>query len=176
MRVLAALGAFANPNMLASPLLKLPNEQRPLTKGLGKGSSMLRVSDLMTANPYTLPPSASLDTLLDIMESKSIRHVPVLEPDGTLVGIASDRDLARAAMDVDEVPLSTMRHMLRERCVADVMTKAPQTVSPEDTIDVAGELMTDNKYGCLPVVEGDMLVGILTESDFVRHVMQLESD
>jgi CBS domain-containing membrane protein len=58
--------------------------------------------------------------------------------------------------------------------VAEIMTVVPETADPEMLVEEAGQLLLEYKFGCLPVVEGTKLVGILTEADFVRHVVEGE--
>lgn len=135
----------------------------------------LQVSDLMTRDPVTLVPTSSLDELFDLMETANVRHIPVVDESGALVGVASHRDLVRGALyGEDELPVSTVRQMLRERTVGEIMSKEPQTVSSDDSIDTAGELILENKFGCLPVVDGEGLVGILTPLDFVKYLTEQE--
>ena len=132
----------------------------------------LTVRDMMTENPFTLESTASLSDLYDLMDSKNVRHVPVVDAEGNLEGLATHRDLLRGALHNEgELPISTLRHLLRSFTVDEVMTHDPETVSSDTDIGQAGALMMENKFGCLPVVDGDRLVGILTESDFVRYVV-----
>ncbi len=132
----------------------------------------LLVRDLMTADPFTVDPGSDLASLHELMDSKKVRHAPVVDGDGRLRGLVSHRDLVRGAFHRDEeVPLSTMRQMLQTFKVEEVMTPDPETVGSEEEIATAGALMIENKFGCLPVEDGDRLVGILTETDFVRYVV-----
>ncbi len=132
----------------------------------------LLVRDLMTTRPYTLASDADLATLYDLMSTRNVRHVLIVDGEGSLLGIVSHRDLMRSALFTDvELPLSEQRNFLRSIKVSEVMTRDPETVDPEDDLAAAGVTMVENKFGCLPVLEGDKLVGILTESDFVRYVV-----
>jgi len=133
----------------------------------------LKVRDLMTEDVATLTSSDNLASLYDIMDGKHIRHVPVIDDDQLLVGIVSDRDLLRGALGEEaSLPLSVRRQMLQQIKVEEVMNTEPQTVDPEQNIREAGEVMMEYKVSCLPVVDGDRLVGIITESDFVRYVTE----
>lgn len=133
----------------------------------------LKVRDLMTEDVATLTSGDNLASLYDIMDGKHIRHVPVVDDDQLLVGIVSDRDLLRGALGEEaSLPLSVRRQMLQQIKVEEVMNTEPQTVDPEQNIREAGEVMMEYKVSCLPVVDGDRLVGIITESDFVRHVTE----
>ena len=98
-----------------------------------------------------------------------IRHLPVLDEDGELVGVVSHRDLLHGALASVLGYGSRGRHKLMNTIlVKEVMTNNPTVVAPDTPLGEAARIMSKNKFGCLPVVEGLRLVGILTESDFVR--------
>jgi|APFre7841882630_1041343.scaffolds.fasta_scaffold35927_3 CBS domain-containing membrane protein len=129
----------------------------------------LQVRDLMTDTLFTLRPQDDLAVLYDLMDAKHIRHVPVVDRERELVGLVTQRDLSRSALGVQEdAPLSLQREMLRRRKVREIMATEVDTVEPDEDLRVAADMLIENKIGCLPVVEGTHLVGILTESDFVR--------
>lgn len=131
------------------------------------------VRQLMTANPETLPPTATMQEAIELEMRRRIRHIPVVE-DGALVGIVTDRDLKRATPSV----LSGVDRAEYERVVAEtplgrVMTRDPMTVSPDTSLRAAVQVFVERKYGALPVVEDGRLVGILTESDVMRAFVAL---
>lgn len=133
----------------------------------------LKVRDLMTEDVLTLTAADNLASLYDLMDSRHIRHVPVVDDDDTLVGIVSDRDLLRGALgEESSLPLSVRRQMLEQLKVEEIMNTEPMTVEPDQTVREAGELMMEQKVSCLPVVDGGRLVGIITESDFVRYLTE----
>jgi CBS domain-containing membrane protein len=133
--------------------------------------SNLRVRDLMTSDVFVARPEDSLHKLRDLMSEKRIRHVPVVDEDGSLVGLVSDRDVLRRAFGPDiDLPLSVQDEVLLAVKVRDIMTWDVQTIEVDEEAAIAAQVMLDNKYGCLPVVEEGVLVGILTEADFVRFV------
>lgn len=137
----------------------------------------LCVRDLMTESPFTLQPDASLATLYDLMVAKHVRHVPIVDEEGALMAIATHQDLVREAMfGQAELPFAELRQMLKTSKIGEIMGTDPETIGPDESIGAAGELMLDNKFGCLPVVDGDRLVGILTRADFVRFVIDSNSD
>lgn len=128
------------------------------------------VRDLMTDPVHTAHPHQDLADLRDLLYDHDIRHVPVVDAEGDLVGLVSERDLLRNVLtDQADVPLSVRDQAMRARTVREIMTEEVQTVDPDDTLQEAAQLLIDNKFGCLPVTEGSRLVGILTQSDFVRH-------
>jgi CBS domain-containing protein len=132
--------------------------------------SPLRVRDLMTENVLSVRPSDTVDKIYDLMSERSIRHLAVIDADGDLVGIVSHRDLLRHALiERQDLPLFVQRALLRRTKAEDVMTSEVETAEPDQPLADAAQTMFDHKLGCLPVVEGWRLVGILTESDFVRY-------
>lgn len=134
---------------------------------------MLKVRDLMTENVATVQMDDDLSVLYDLMDARRIRHVPVLDEDGDLVGIVSQRDLIRGALgDAGGLPMSAQRDLLRSAQVGAIMVTEPTTVEPDTSLRDAGELLLEHKLGCLPVLEGDELVGIITEADFVRYTVE----
>ena len=133
----------------------------------------LFVRDLMTQTSVAVAPADDLQVVHDLMDDRGIRHVPVVDGDGDVVGIVSERDLVRRALALAEnLTLSEQQAMMREVTVETIMTTDVETVQPDAELALAGRLMLDNKYGCLPVVEGAHLTGILTEADFVRFLSE----
>ena len=131
--------------------------------------SNLRVRDLMTSEIIAVPPGASVSGLQDLMDERKIRHVPVVDADGALLGLVSQRDLLRYASALGEdLPLSMSVDLLSAVCAADIMTRQVETIEADEDLAVAARIMLDNKYGCLPVFEEGILAGIITEADFVR--------
>ena len=127
----------------------------------------LRVVDLMTNNVVTLPPQASIEDLRDVLWDREIRHVPVVDEDGELVGVVSQRDLLRSdAAHRGAGPIDPKRVPR----IVDIMTTEVVFADPNQDIGEAAQVMLEGKFGCLPVVEGTRVVGIVTEADFVAHV------
>jgi CBS domain-containing protein len=131
-------------------------------------NSDVRVNDIMTTEVSTLGRNDTLDLADHVMSLDRIRHLPVLE-DGRVVGVVSQRDLFRSALAValgyGEKAQKTLLHTIR---VKEVMSEPATTVSPETTVKEAARLMIERKIGCLPVVDRDTLVGIVTETDLLR--------
>lgn len=133
------------------------------------------VRHLMTAEVFTLKADDDLTTLYDLMDAEHIRHIPVIGEDGELVGLVTHRDLLRAAViDQDDMPVSMQRDLLGRISVSEIMNPVVETTEPDKSLQEAAAVMLENKYGCLPVVNGDRLVGILTEADFVRAFARSE--
>ncbi len=131
------------------------------------------VRDLMTETVYTLSPKDDLVSLYDLMDSHRVRHVPIVDREGEVVGLVTHRDLFHGALgSLDELPLSVEREVLRRRRVRDIMQTEPDTIEADSTLVEAAQMLLENKVGCLLVVEGMRLVGILTEADFVRDFVE----
>ncbi|MFL6196348.1 MAG: CBS domain-containing protein [Thermoanaerobaculia bacterium] len=130
----------------------------------------LRVRDLMTQGVFAVNASDDMATVSDLMDERNIRHAPVVD-DGSLVGLISHRDMLRYALkeQVGAPPEMERAAQLALRA-GEVMTRDVATAWPDQDIREAARLMMENKFGCLPVIEGSRLVGILTESDFVRFL------
>lgn len=127
-----------------------------------------RVADLMTEKVISVGPRDDLSTISQILADHDIRHVPVVEAESRLVGVISQRDLLRYSLlgggNNDRVLEETALEEYRAR---DLMSVA-ETVEADTPLREAASILLDNKFGCLPVVRGETLIGILTESDFVR--------
>jgi CBS domain-containing membrane protein len=133
----------------------------------------LLVSDLMTDHVLSIRPNEDLARLVELMDDIHVRHVPVVDEGNVLVGVVSQRDLIRHVLHAEsDLPLAEMRQLLEARDVRSVMVTDVESVEPMTPISEAGQIMFDNKLGCLPVVQADCLVGILTEADFVKYVIR----
>ncbi len=138
------------------------------------GSSMnqLSVSDLMTSDVEKLTSNNSVLEAYDLMAERHFRHLPIVDEDDALVGLVTERDLLRHVLaQVEDMPLSEQRQLLETIKIAEVMNSDPEFAEPGDDLASAGRTLIEQKFGCLPVCEGNKLVGILTETDFVKHVV-----
>jgi CBS domain-containing membrane protein len=133
-------------------------------------NSALRVRDLMTAPVVALKEEDTVSTLYDLMDTKHVRHVPIVDDEGDLVGLVSHRDLLRFTLvGLSDVPMTVQRELLRRTRVDEVMTRDVVTSEADQDIGEVVDVMLENKFGCVPVVEGSLLAGILTEADFVEE-------
>jgi acetoin utilization protein AcuB len=130
---------------------------------------MLLVKDSMTREVVVLSPETTAAEALAVCRERRIRHLPVLE-EGRLVGIVSDRDLRSAAPALGD---PARAEALGRILISEVMTRDVVSVRPDDPIEEAANAMRERKIGCLPVVEGGALVGILTSSDVMGALVQL---
>jgi len=128
----------------------------------------IAVRDWMTRRVVPIAPDARLVEAATLMQTRKIRHLPVVERGGRLVGIVTARDLRQAlfAPSVQD-GLENLRGVLDSLVVRDVMTRGVVSVRAVTSIREAARLMYERKVGALPVVERDRLVGLLTESDLL---------
>lgn len=124
------------------------------------------VQDIMKHPPLTVASGTSLGDTYRVMQQKKIRHLPVVE--GTkLVGVVTDRDLRLATSVLAAHPFAP------EARVDDVMTRDVRTAHPMDPMEDAARVMRELKIGCLPVVDGDDLLGIVTGIDLLDALLLL---
>ena len=111
----------------------------------------MKVVDVMTKDPLTVTPTESISQADDLMNTNKIRQLPVVQGKN-LVGIVTDRDirsfLSGSLLDSPEARERALASKVRE-----IMTTAPMTVSPDDDLPEAVELMIDEKIGGIPVVD-----------------------
>jgi acetoin utilization protein AcuB len=131
---------------------------------------MLRVKDLMSDALETVSPDAHLHDALTRMNRAGYRHLPVVEND-KLVGIITDRDIRLAVNSplVEAEADLTREAILDDVRIDDCMTRDPQCVSPDTLLHEAADLLTLNKFGAMPVVDGDKLVVMISYIDFLKH-------
>jgi len=122
----------------------------------------LSVRDVMSTDLVTVRPAESVRRAYEIMRDRRIRHLPVIEND-RLVGILSDRDLRPILLSPG----------LTGASVAELMSEGPTTITPDTSVEDAASLLVVRKIGCLPVVEGERLVGIVTETDLLAVLVEM---
>ncbi len=133
------------------------------------------VRERMTRNPVLCAPDLPVNEAFDLMKKERIRRIPVVEKNGKLAGIVSDKDLLR----VSPSPATTLSafeipYLLSKVKVGDVMTKKVIAITEDTPIENAARIMVDNKIGGLPVVNEDgAVVGIITETDIFKTFLEL---
>jgi acetoin utilization protein AcuB len=129
-----------------------------------------RVRDIMQRKLVTISASERLSTVEDIMTLGHVRHMPVVQG-GKLVGVVSERDLLRASLSNLSIHRDAERRaFLHVVEIGRVMSSPPIVIEPDATIEEAALIMAEKKIGCLPVLEGEQLVGMITETDVLRWV------
>lgn len=130
-----------------------------------------RLEDIMQTEVVTLAPNDHLDLAEDVMKLGRIRHLPVVDA-GRLVGIVTNRDLLAASLSgALDFEATQRRTFLRSIDVGEVMTRDPVTLPPSATLYEAAELMLSRKLGCVPIVDGDIFRGLVTETDLLRAAL-----
>ena len=133
----------------------------------------MTVSKNMTINPVTTTPDMGVFEAFELMKNEGVQRLPVLDNDGNLVGIISEKNITSAAAD-REVSIVEFALLLSKIKVGDVMTKEVITVSVDDPVELAARKMSDNDISILPVVDNDgKLVGIVSRSDLFRLLLEL---
>ena len=136
----------------------------------------MKVRDIMARDVATLDWNDELGLADDIMKLGRIRHLPVVD-EGRLVGIMSQRDLFKAslasAMGFGE---KAKREFMKTVTVKEVMVDEVITISPEASIEQAARVILEKKIGCLPVTEEGNLVGLITETDILRHYVESKEE
>ena len=133
----------------------------------------MTVSKNMTINPVTTTPDMGVFEAFELMKSEGVQRLPVLDGDGNLVGIISEKNITSAAAD-KEVSIVEFALLLSKIKVGDVMTKEVITVSVDDPVEMAARKMSDNDISILPVVDNNgKLVGVVSRSDLFRLLLEL---
>jgi CBS domain-containing membrane protein len=134
----------------------------------------LEVRDFMTTDVLTLNVQETLSLAEEVMRMARVRHLPVVGAQLQVVGIVTHRDLLEAQAS-SIVGLSDREDKALKRTIAvrDVMTTEVVTIEPDLKAVEAARLLQINRFGCLPVVEGGALVGIVTEADFLDLLIRL---
>ena len=132
------------------------------------------VRECMTPNPVTTTPATPVTGALRTMSERKIRRLPVLDGHGKLVGIVSDKDLLHASPSpVTSLSVWEITELLGKLTVEKVMTSEVITVAEETPLEEAALIMADRRIGGLPVMRKQALVGIITESDLFKVLLEM---
>ena len=135
----------------------------------------MRVSDLMSRDVTTIGAADSCHEAVAWMVRRKIRHLPVVGPDGTLVGIVTDRDVRHHLFEprvLKDIGTISVDALLKAVPVREVMSSPVVTVGPRDELEAAARLMLEDNVGSLPVVDNGRVVGIITETDLLRRIVR----
>jgi len=131
------------------------------------------VGERMSSPPIVIPPDMSVSEALTLFKKERIRRAPIVKDD-KLVGIVSEKDLFNASPSpATTLSVWEMSYLLSKLTVAEVMTKDVITVTKDTPIEEAARIMADNKIGGLPVVEGSRVIGIITETNLFKMLLEL---
>lgn len=133
------------------------------------------VKDYMTRHPVMVDPDMSIVEAQNIMSETQVRHLPVTGEGKRLVGLITRQRMRIPPTELASLNVWEITRFLSNLCVRDVMVKRKNviTTTPDATLEEAAKIMIDNKIGSLPVLEGDIVIGIITEIDMMTQLTDL---
>jgi len=132
--------------------------------------------DRIQRQVVTISPDASFYEARTLIRDKGIHHLPVVDKNGHVVGLVTDGDIREAApSDATTLSIHELHYLLGKLKVSAFMTPKDEliTITPDTLIEQAVKLMSDHKISCLPVLEGEKLYGIFTETDALNHLVEI---
>ncbi|GHV73769.1 hypothetical protein AGMMS49940_10710 [Spirochaetia bacterium] len=124
------------------------------------------ISDVMTKNPISVHPEMSVTEVRSLMDKEQVGHLPVLDKNNKLAGIITKKDMLKAGPSAaTSLDMYEISYLLSKLKVEKIMVKTVHTVTENDVVEEAARIMADETIGCLPVMKGDLLVGIITKTD-----------
>lgn len=129
---------------------------------------MITIDEFMTPEPYTLRETDSIDDARKVMTEKHIRHIPVTDSDNHLLGLVTQRDVLAATE-----PEGASHEANSDIRLSDIMIRNVSSIHQTGSLRQAAMYLQSHKYGCLPVVSDDRLVGIITDTDFIAIAINL---
>ena len=137
-------------------------------------NQMITIEEFMTSEPYTLREADSINDAWEIMIGKHIRHIPITDDDKHVLGLVTQRDVLAATEPGAIREAKNASHEVKsDFTLSEIMIRDVRVIHKEDSLRQAALYLQSHKYGCLPVVSEDRLVGIITDSDFIDIVINL---
>ena len=131
------------------------------------------VGRIMHTSLVTVPPETLLTKAKDIIAEKRINHLLVVDKNGELIGLLSDRDVKQSwASPATTLSVHELNYLLSQMTVEMIMVKKIISISPGTTIERAARIMQENRISALPVMEGGKLVGIITTNDVMGVLLR----
>ena len=132
------------------------------------------VGERMTKRPITIAPDTPIEDALKLMRESKVRRLPVLDKEGKLVGIITEKDLLYVSPSpATSLSIHELHYLISKIKVQDVMCKDVITATEYTPLEEAARIMADNKIGSLPVMRDGKLVGIITETDAFKIFLEL---
>jgi acetoin utilization protein AcuB len=132
------------------------------------------VRDQMTPHPVTITPESSITAAQRVMKENNVRHLPVISPGGALIGLLTRTTLEQVLPSrLTTLSVYELHYQLEKVTVRDAMLRQVITTTEDVPIEQAARLMWEKKIGCLPVMRGNKLVGIVTDIDLMRTMFEL---
>lgn len=129
---------------------------------------MITIEDIMTSRLHTLKASHTIQDANDLMKAQQIRHVPIVNDLGRLIGLVSQRDILASTS-----PASLRQPEEMSASLTYIMTRRVKTIGRTTSLIHAANQLKQHRLGCLPVLDDEKLVGIVTETDFVDVAIHL---
>lgn len=129
---------------------------------------MFTIDEFMTVEPFTLRETDTVEDAWKVMTEKHIRHIPVTDNENHLLGLVTQRDILAATGADSGSQQGNSRIQLSE-----IMIREVSSIHQSGSLRMAAMYLQSHKYGCLPVVSDDRLVGIITDSDFIAIAVNL---
>ncbi len=134
----------------------------------------MKVKQRMTPDPITVTPQTTHREAMRLLEENNIRRLPVLDREGRLVGMVTERDVLRTApSEATTLSVFEIYTLLDKLTVGQIMTHPVLAVEEECSLAAAARFMVDRKIGALPVMRGEKLVGIITETDIFKTFVEV---
>lgn len=132
------------------------------------------IRDQMTRNPIYGHPDMAVIEAQELMKEKGFRHLPILDDEKRLVGLITMRSLLRAVpSDVSKFSPFVVNYVLAKIKARNIMVKDVVTITEDTPFEEAARIMADKKIGCLPVMRGDELIGIISDNDLFNTMVSL---
>lgn len=132
-----------------------------------------KVEDIMTRNVITVKESDDLHDVMQLFRRNHIRHVPVVQ-NGHITGIISRTDINRLSFGaIIEEEAEADAGILNMLTIPQVMSRKPATVSPDISVKEVAKIFVESEFHALPVVDKDVVVGIVTTTDVIRYLVDI---
>lgn len=134
----------------------------------------MKIKDVMTSDVATLNANATLAQARELMESKRIRQIPIVDNEGRVEGIISKRDIYAASVSNLSENYERSKNLLEGRLqISEIMTTDVETIEASESLSSAAVKLQELRVGALPVVENGKLVGVISSSDFLGIAVML---
>ncbi|MDR1795282.1 MAG: CBS domain-containing protein [Erysipelotrichaceae bacterium] len=132
------------------------------------------VKDSMTVNPVTISADLTITRVLDLMNQNNFHRLPVVDDRGHLIGLITEGVIEKnSPSQATSLSIHEINYLLSKTKVKDIMIKKVFTITPDELLEKAAVLMRKKEIGCLPVVSGERLVGIITQNDIFDAFVDL---
>lgn len=132
------------------------------------------VGERMSSPVITVHPDLPIQDALALMRKEKIRRMPVVDENGAIIGIVSERDLLQASpSDATTLSVWELNYLISKITVDEIMTRDVITVTEDTPLEEAARIMADNKIGGLPVLKNGEVAGIITETDLFKIFLEV---